>query len=560
MHRMVRLCAWSLSLWALCAGPAFPQPAPEPTPAGSAMEQDTLSTLEGLVRVRTGLKTDIEGINRQIKGAQSEAQKQALAQHRDKLEADLETTTRNFEDLAAGVDISSLRAKKEQPFNFQAELFSLLRPAIDEMKDMTAGMRQKSELKEKVAYYQQRIPLIEQALANTDRLLAQIKDQNLRQALTETAERWSKRRAFMQSELRTAQLQLDKLAAAETSLAEASQSYVRTFFQKRGLYLSEVLLAILVIVLVSHGSYAALQRHVPGFRRQHRSFRIRLVQLGHRVLTVLLIILGPMIVFYLVGDWVLFSLGVLVLLGLAWTLRLGLPRYWHQIQIFLNIGSVREGERILMEGLPWLVKELNFYCSLINPVAEIGQRVPIASLVDLKSRPCGPDEPWFPCRKGDWVILSNGLRGKVTGISQELVQLVQRGGAQVTYRTSDFLAASPVNLATNFRLKETLSISYGLQKDATGPIPDLLQACLQHRAAREGYADRMLSLRVELAQAGSSSLDLVVIADFAGELGDLYNRLRRAIQRWCVDACTEHGWQIPFPQLTLSGTLAPVET
>jgi hypothetical protein len=42
-----------------------------------------------------------------------------------------------------------------------------------------------------------------------------------------------------------------------------------------------------------------------------------------------------------------------------------------------------------------------------------------------------------------------------------------------------------------------------------------------------------------------------VIADFDGALGDLYNRLRRAIQRWCVEACTEYHWEIPFTQLTL---------
>lgn len=47
-------------------------------------------------------------------------------------------------------------------------------------------------------------------------------------------------------------------------------------------------------------------------------------------------------------------------------------------------------------------------------------------------------------------------------------------------------------------------------------------------------------------EAGNSSPDLAVIADFAGEYGDLYNRLRRAIQRWGVDACTAYGWEIHF--------------
>ena len=56
------------------------------------------------------------------------------------------------------------------------------------------------------------------------------------------------------------------------------------------------------------------------------------------------------------------------------------------------------------------------------------------------------------------------MRGKVTGISQELVELIERGGAHCTYRTTDFLALSPKNLSRNFRLKETIGISYDLQR------------------------------------------------------------------------------------------------
>jgi small-conductance mechanosensitive channel len=206
------------------------------------------------------------------------------------------------------------------------------------------------------------------------------------------------------------------------------------------------------------------------------------------------------------------------------------------------------------------VERINIFSTLCNPVADICQRVPIADLVDLKSRPVRPEEPWFPCKKGDWVILSDGVRGRVIGISHELVQLVERGGAQLTYQTGDFLAKSPRNLSTNFRIKESLGVSYSLQKESTDQIPETLHRYIQQRAEEEGYGDKLLNLRVEFAQAGNSSLDLVVIADFKGELGDLYNRLRRAIQRWCVDACSEYGWEIPFPQMTLHGALAKAES
>ena len=67
----------------------------------------------------------------------------------------------------------------------------------------------------------------------------------------------------------------------------------------------------------------------------------------------------------------------------------------------------------------------------------------------------------------------------------------------------------------------------------------------------EGYADALHNLRVEFQQANTSSLDIVVIADFDGKLADLYGRLSRTLQRWCVEACTENGWEIPFTQVTL---------
>ena len=423
---------------------------------------------------------------------------------------------------------------------------------------MTSHVRQKSDLREKIAYYEQRLPVTEEALSNIGRLLAQGKDESLKRSLTATAGVWRKQQAFMSTELQAAQLQLNKLEASETSITEASQSYLKSFFQKRGLYFTEALLLVLAILLLSRASYAAMQRYIPGFQKKHRRFRVRLAELVHRLFTVLMVILGPMIVFYLVEDWVLFSLGILLLLGIALTLRHTLPRYWHQVQLFLNIGSVREGERILLEGLPWKVERINLYCTLTNPVADISQRIPIADMVDLKSRPGKPDEPWFPCKKGHWVILSDGVRGRVTGISHELVQLVERGGAQLTYQTSDFLAKSPRNLATNFRIKERLGISYSLQRESTTRIPEALHNYIQQRAEQEDYGEQLLNLRVEFAQAGDSSLDLTVIADFDGGLGDLYNRLRRAIQRWCVDACTEYGWEIPFPQMKLHGALASV--
>jgi hypothetical protein len=528
-------------------------------PAADTQLQDTLSTLNSLLNLQSQMKADMEALGKQLSAARTEAEKKDIQTQLDKLGADLKTTNRNLREIAAGADIDSLRAAEETSFNLQEEVFALLRPALKEMKDMTSHVRLKSDLKDKIAYYQGKLPITERAVANITGLLKQTQDESLQVKLQSMLADWQKQLTFIQSELQSAELQLDKLERSEASLAETSQSYLKSFFQKRGFYLTQALLVVLAVLLLSRLSYAMMVKLIPGYRKVHRSFSIRLLDLMHRLLTGLLVILGPMVVFYVVEDWVLFSLGILLLLGIGLTLRQALPRYWQQIQLFLNIGSVREGERITLDGLPWLVRQINFYSLLENPVAQLNQRVRIADLVEQKSRPVKKDEPWFPCVRGDWVLLSDGMRGKVTGISQELVELIERGGAHRTYPTTDFLGLSPRNLTTNFRVKETIGITYSLQKESVTTIPEILRAHVEKRIADEGYADKLLNLRVEFECANTSSLDIVVIADFDGSVADLYNRLRRAIQRWCVEACTENNWEIPFTQLTLHQVENPVQ-
>ena len=513
--------------------------------------QQTINTLQSLIKLQAELKRDIHNLGQQLAAAETASEKSDIQAQLDKLEVDLQTTTHNLRELGAGADIASLRAVEETEFSLQQELFALIKPALKEMKDMTSHVRQKSELKDKIAYYHEKLPVAEVAVANITGLIATNEDESLERYLEGMLVEWRKQLTVIQSELQSAELQLEKLESSEASLADASQSYLKSFFQKRGLYLAQAILAVIAVLLLSRLSYRVMVKMIPGYRKEHRSFRLRLLDLTHRVVTVIFAIIGPMVVFYLVEDWVLFSLGILLLLGIGLTLRNALPRYWQQIQLFLNVGTVREGERIELDGLPWRVREINIFSQLENPTAELSQRVRIDDLVDLKSRPVKRDDPWFPCKKDDWVQLGDGMRGKVTGISQELVELIERGGAHRTYLIADFLGLSPTNLSRSFRLKETIGISYNLQRESVADIPNILKGHVEQRAADEGYADKLHNLRVEFEKANTSSLDIVVIADFDGALADLHGRLRRAMQRWCVEACNEYGWEIPFTQLTL---------
>ncbi|MCB1861128.1 MAG: hypothetical protein H6964_01670 [Chromatiaceae bacterium] len=516
-----------------------------------AESDDTLATLQKFTKLRSARQVQIKEIERQLRSSPSDSEKKELERDLAELSKELATLKENFVEVAAGIGFSAISDKQEQGFNLQAEMLSLMEPVVREMKHMTSEVRKKSDIREEITFYKTRIPKAKVAIENVSALIAIAKDKSLKEYLQDILSDWKRHQANMESQLQALELQLNRIESAETSFSDASQTYLKSFFQKRGLYLTQALLVVALILLLSRYSHKLIMRLVPGYRMEHRSFRIRLLDLVHRMITISLTLVGPMVVFYVNEDWVLFSLGVLLLLGAAWTLRTAIPRYWQQIRIYLNIGSVREGERILFEGLPWRVKKIDIFTLLENPDAGISQRIAIEQLVDLKSRPMRNDEPWFPCRKEDWVLLSDGVRGKVVGISHEFVELVERGGAHKTYLTQDFLGQSPRNLSVDFRLKEVIGVSYDLQSVSTTTILQTLKAHLLKRIEAEGYLPDLIQLNVEFHSANTSSLDIMVLADFKGVQAPLYNRLRRAIQRWCVDACTENDWEIPFTQLTL---------
>lgn len=94
-------------------------------------------------------------------------------------------------------------------------------------------------------------------------------------------------------------------------------------------------------------------------------------------------------------------------------------------------------------------------------------------------------------------------------------------------------------------------LSYALQETITTRIPEIFRKHIEEQMAAQPFGKSCLNLQVEFFQANSSSLDLLVLADFDGQVADIYKRIERALNKWCVDCCSANNWEIPFPQLTL---------
>ncbi len=523
----------------------------DPSALEAEAQQNTLEILKSIVKSRATLKQRMDEKKQAMDKAGSETEKQYLTQELAELDKQMADTVTDFETTASGVDIGLFVAKKKERFDWKNELLSLAEPGIMELKRLTVKARHKSKLNDELANYQELLPVAIKARTRIEFLISQAKDPALAAALKNILPEYKGLESQIKNKVDLVQLKLDEIERQEASVIDSTQDSVKKFFRTRGLYLFLAILACICVVLLVKGLYQTLIRLVPGYKLEYRPFHIRVLELVYRGMTLVLTVLALIAVFYFVEDWVLLSLTIIFIMGVVWATKYTLPMYMDKSKLMLNIGAVREGERMMYQGVPWLVKHINFHTLVENPDLGITLRIPISELIGKTSRRFDTNESWFPCRKNDWVILSDGTRGGVTHLSHETVELVLRGGAKKTYQTADFLAMSPLNLSVNFRLKVPFGIGYGHQQDATTTIPELLSAFIQKNIEKEGYAEDLLNLRVEFAEAGASSLDLVVITDFKGSQAPVYNRLRRSIQRWCVDAASQYNWDIPFPQITV---------
>ncbi len=517
--------------------------------AASEREDASIKMLFSISELKRSLNQRINEKKARLEKSTSQNEKTSLESEIAKLDEQHNDARADFERIATGVDIGLFLGKKDETFDWKEELVSLVEPGIKEIKRMTVNARNKTKLKDEVAYYENLVFVSHTATQNIAELVSKTEDREVKKNLEALLPEWKSIEKQITNKLHIANMQLSEMNSEERSLIESSSISIKKFFRTRGLFLVIAVIACVLALLLLRLGARHLIKLIPGYNLAYKPFHIRLFELLARTAALVMTLFVLVLVFYIFEDWVLLSLSIVFFLGLGWALRNTVPRFWKQSCLMLNIGAVREGERMIYQGIPWMVKSINIFCVLENPEMEVSLRLPIEALLDQTSRPFHRKEPWFPCRRNDWVILSDGTWGHVTGISHEMVQLVQPGGAKKTYQTPNFLAQTPLNLSVNFTLKSIFGLSYDLQKDITGKIPEILSAHIREAVQKEGYETGLINLQVDFQAAGSSSLDLAVIADFKGEMAPQYYKLSRAIQRWCVDACTANNWEIPFPQL-----------
>jgi len=509
--------------------------------------------LETLLNTINSTRKQLGDRRAELRQSEDEREQARLRQEVDQLSLDLESLQMAWEMMATGgADLGMFGVNIEASFNWRDELQSVFEPILVELRRLTERPRRIERLRNDQAFYQQRFDAAEEALENIVNYRSSAPLPHLKAAFDRLEQRWRTRRDDYRSRLNLINFELQETLAPSKSKKRDPVEALKALLSGRVLNLVMALVVMGLVYLLLRLLSRWYERIVMRKARVRSAFLARVGNLLIYFSTGIIVLISGMAVFYVRGDWLLLGLVLIMLAGAAFVLQKSLPNYLQEARIMLNLGPVREGERIVFNGLPWRVKALSFYATLFNPLLQGGTlRVPVRELVGYQSRGFDSNEPWFPAHVDDYVILNDNTYGRIIAQTPELVQIIVLGAIKY-YSSVDFIAHAPRNLTVQgFTLTISFGLDYAHQAGITGAIPGTLEQALSDGIGVSDVADHLSSLSVEFSEAAASSLDLMIIASFRGEAANSYFRIQRLLHRLAVEACNAQGWIIPFNQITV---------
>ncbi len=466
----------------------------------------------------------------------------------------------NFDSLATNLPLQDDSIKKKEKSPWTKQLEEITSPLLQAIRDLTEKPRKVDSLKKRITELENTLVLHEEASQNLKKLKnvqTKIKDSKKPEEALYLSRLELLRNKYdpelTKLNINETRKSLDQILASDESIIDSAKNQIKDFFKNRGRNL-------LITIATFCGLWWLLNR----LRKWILRFNVftqlspafgKLFSAAYNIFILIICLLVGMACLYFFNDWLLISLIVMMLILVAWTSRQYLPTFLQEIKLIVNLGTVREGERFIWNGVPWLVKDIGLSATLVNTSLEGGEiRLPLRDLIDKHSRPVVDKEPWFPTNIKDWVILADGTYGQIKHQTLEQVVLDLKGGSLKYYSTSDFLNQSPLNISTGFRYCIEFGLEYGVQNRICEEIPKLIENGLKNLLSHffEGPSPDFNFLEVRFDNPGASSLNLMVIIHVDGKCADRHEENRREIQKALVQICNDNKLTIPFNQLTIN--------
>ena len=499
-------------------------------------------------------------LQRQIDDLFKKSASKITSENIDQLQAQLGRLDLDFESRVTQLALEDPALKKKKKLDWIQEIQELTKPLLTAIRDITEKPRMIEEFKTKIEALESKLQRHQEASINIAVLFNDLEKTPLPNTLE--GQKFQARITHLQDKydpelvllnLIEARANLEKVLSTDESVVESATKTIKEFFQTRGRNL-------LVTILTFAGFWWILSRLrrwilARKFLTNRTSSIGKLFSAAYNFVVLIFCLLVGLACLYFFNDWLLITLIIMGLFLLVWTSRQWIPKFLQEIKLIVDLGTVREGERMIWQGVPWLVEEIRLQAILVNERLEGGVlRLPLHDLVGEHSRPVVKNEPWFPTRTRDWVILSDNSYGRVENQTMEQVVLKLKGGALKYYATADFLAQNPINISNGFRYSIQFGLDYAVQSRICDDIPRLFEEGIKKHLKHhfEGDPPDFSYLEVSFDSVGESSLNLMVIVHVDGRCADWHEENQREIQATLVRLCNENGWVIPFNQLTVN--------
>jgi len=504
-----------------------------------------VATASSIAESQTEVASVIKEKEKELSNAKTSQEKATIEKELEELVKRKNTLKHEFTLNATGIDTDTLEQKDTKKLSVEAELTKVFSPLIVGLTEFTEPSRRIEFLRSHVAYYEQNTPKIRDGLKQVETLLVDTKNEVVKQGLLKEQAYWQQQEKEFNTKLQVAKQQLIEIENRKLSAVDAFNQFMQAVFSKRGLnivlsivffFATFVILMFLrrLILLINPFSY------IPRLR-----FVANIIDVLLYLFTFIIATLVLMVSLFAAGEVLALALVTIVLLGMGWALRNTLPQFVEQIKLLIGYGTVRQGEKVIYEGIAWEVESIGIYSYLINPFLTGGRvRLPIRDLIDLRSRPFGEKENLFPCKEGDYILINQkNWRRIITQTPQSIT--FDWHGMEESMQTREFVEQNIVNLSkTPFWLMGNLDIAYHHRFKLTNEITTKLTAYLEEEFKKTPYAEHLVLAWVGFGGMTDTSLKLYTWLRVQPEAAEKYSAMHVVLNKICLNAANHYGWDV----------------
>lgn len=505
-----------------------------------------VKTANSIIQSLQEVSIKIKELEDKFKNSDNDEQKQYVKQSLTRLIERKNVLKNDFTLNATGIDVKTLKGEKTEKVNWEEELKKVFSPVIVGLTEFTEPARRIEFLRSDVASYEQFLPKLQKGLEQIEILIEKSSDREVTKQLREEQEFWIQQGKEITTKLEVEKQQLLELKERKVSFGKALESFVETIFSKRGrdiLASIGIFFGTLIGILLFRRLIMFLNplKHIPRFRFIANLIDVFLYMMAFVIATSVLVFS-----LYVAGEILALGIVLIILLGMVWTLRNAIPMYIEQIKLLIGFGAVRQGEKLIYNGISWKVDSIGLYCYLHNPMLpEETIRLPIKDLINLRSRPYKEDKVmWFPCKEGDFVVIDDKHFRQVTLITPERIKLSALG-AEESMPTQEFLEERIRNLsAAPFFHGTMLHIAYEHRFDLYEHIIGKLQSHIEEGVKALPLGEHVMKVFVACLNMSDKSLELAAWVQSKPESAGNYNRIKAAMIKLCIEAANKYDWQI----------------